>query len=204
MRDLLRIIRRRGLTAAGPDSTPRCSWQSCSRLLNENLDLDAALARVRQAGAVASSAQLLLTVDLDASSISKQQSLHGEFGSVASGSPGLHRDGAGRSWAIRELGNRSLRWASPGGRSCAKRGAGGRDRTSRDASDGRCRHRRRSPAVQGLPGTPGGRRPLRAGHCNCGTEPPARRETGGLALGRSPRGVRPEGCGQFWQKVTLL
>jgi outer membrane protein TolC len=65
------------------------------RALNENLDLDAALARVRQARATASGAgvQLLPTVDLDASRTYEHQSLNGAFGSVANGSPGFHRDG---------------------------------------------------------------------------------------------------------------
>jgi outer membrane efflux protein len=65
------------------------------RALNENLDLDSALARVRQARATASGAgaQLLPTVDLDASRTYEHQSLNGAFGSVANGSPGFHRDG---------------------------------------------------------------------------------------------------------------
>jgi NodT family efflux transporter outer membrane factor (OMF) lipoprotein len=65
------------------------------RALNQNLDLDAALARVRQARATASgsSAQLLPTVDLGASTTYEHQSLNGAFGSVANGSPGFHRDG---------------------------------------------------------------------------------------------------------------
>jgi outer membrane protein TolC len=65
------------------------------RALDENLDLDAALARVRQARATASGAgaQLLPTVDLDASRTYEHQSLNGAFGSVANGSPGFHRDG---------------------------------------------------------------------------------------------------------------
>jgi len=65
------------------------------RALNENLDLDAALARVRQARATAvgAGAQLLPTIDLDASRTYEHQSLNGAFGSVANGSPGFHRDG---------------------------------------------------------------------------------------------------------------
>jgi NodT family efflux transporter outer membrane factor (OMF) lipoprotein len=65
------------------------------RALNENLDLDAALARVRQARATASGAgaQLLPTIDFDASRTYEHQSLNGAFGSVANGSPGFHRDG---------------------------------------------------------------------------------------------------------------
>jgi NodT family efflux transporter outer membrane factor (OMF) lipoprotein len=65
------------------------------RALNQNLDLDAALARVRQARATASgsSSQLLPTVDFGASTTFEHQSLNGAFGSVADGSPGFHRDG---------------------------------------------------------------------------------------------------------------
>jgi len=57
--------------------------------LNQNLDLDAALARVRQARAAASGAgaELLPTADLGASATFEHQSLRGEFGSVAAGSP---------------------------------------------------------------------------------------------------------------------
>ena len=65
------------------------------RALNQNLDLDAALARVRQARAAASGAgaELLPTADLGASATFEHQSLRGEFGSVAAGSPGFKRDG---------------------------------------------------------------------------------------------------------------
>jgi len=78
------------------------------RALNENLDLDAAFARVRQARATAASAgaQLLPTIDFNASRTYERQSLNGAFGSVAEDSPGFHRDGhedvIGRSasWGI--------------------------------------------------------------------------------------------------------
>jgi hypothetical protein len=65
------------------------------RALNQNLDLDAALARVRQARAAASGAgaELLPTADLGASATFEHQSLRGEFDSVAAGSPGFKRDG---------------------------------------------------------------------------------------------------------------
>ena len=65
------------------------------RALNQNLDLDAALARVRQARAAASGAgaELLPTADLGASATFEHQSLRGEFGSVAAGSPGFKHDG---------------------------------------------------------------------------------------------------------------
>src|SRR5882672_714994 len=57
------------------------------RALNQNLDLDAALARVRQTRAAASGAgaELLPTADLGASATFEHQSLRGEFGSVAAG-----------------------------------------------------------------------------------------------------------------------
>jgi Outer membrane efflux protein len=65
------------------------------RALDQNLDLDAALARVRQTRAAASGAgaELLPTADLGASATFEHQSLRGEFGSVAAGSPGFKRDG---------------------------------------------------------------------------------------------------------------
>ncbi|MGO4722218.1 MULTISPECIES: TolC family protein [unclassified Inquilinus] len=63
------------------------------RALNENMDLDAAFARMRQARATAAAAQLLPTVDFNASRTYKHLSLNGAFGSVANGSPGFHRDG---------------------------------------------------------------------------------------------------------------
>jgi outer membrane protein TolC len=61
------------------------------RALKQNLDLDTALARVRQARAAASGAgaELLLTADLGASATFEHQSLRSEFGSVAAGSPGF-------------------------------------------------------------------------------------------------------------------
>jgi Outer membrane efflux protein len=65
------------------------------RTLNQNLNLDAAFARLRQARAAASGAgaELLPTADLGASATFEHQSLRGEFGSVAAGSPGFKRDG---------------------------------------------------------------------------------------------------------------
>ena len=65
------------------------------RALDENLDLEGAIARVRQARAAASGAgaALLPTTDLDASTTFSHQSLQGHFGSVASSSPGFERDG---------------------------------------------------------------------------------------------------------------
>jgi len=78
------------------------------RALDQNLDLAASMARVSQARAVATGAgaQLLPTVDVGASSTFSHQSLTGTFGSVASGSPGFHRDaredviGPSASWEI--------------------------------------------------------------------------------------------------------
>jgi NodT family efflux transporter outer membrane factor (OMF) lipoprotein len=78
------------------------------RALDQNLDLDAALARVRQARAAASGAdaKLLPTVDLGASATYSHQSLRGAFGSVANGFPGFRRDGhedvvgSAASWEI--------------------------------------------------------------------------------------------------------
>src|SRR5882672_8476908 len=88
------------------------------RALNLDLDLDAALARVRQARAAASGAgaELLPTADLGASATFEHQSLRGEFGSVAAGSPGFKRDGHADMVRAVELGNRSLRRATPGRR----------------------------------------------------------------------------------------
>lgn len=64
------------------------------RALKQNLDLDAALARVRQARTAASGAgaELLPTADLGTSATFEHQSLRGESGSVAAGSPGLKPD----------------------------------------------------------------------------------------------------------------
>jgi NodT family efflux transporter outer membrane factor (OMF) lipoprotein len=78
------------------------------RALRENLDLQAAFARVKQARAAAlgAGAQLLPTFDLDASATAERQSLAGTFGSVASALPGYDRNqpdynvGAAASWEI--------------------------------------------------------------------------------------------------------
>jgi NodT family efflux transporter outer membrane factor (OMF) lipoprotein len=65
------------------------------RSLDQNLDLEAAFARVQQARAVASGtgAALLPTLDLDASSNYTHQSLNGATGTISQASPGFHRDG---------------------------------------------------------------------------------------------------------------
>ena len=76
--------------------------------LDQNLDLAAALARVQQARAAASEAgaQLLPTVDLDASGTAEHQSLNGPLGSIARTLPGYNRDqraytfGPAASWEI--------------------------------------------------------------------------------------------------------
>ncbi|WP_158742987.1 efflux transporter outer membrane subunit [Acidisphaera sp. L21] len=78
------------------------------RTLDQNLDLAASLARVRQARAVAASAgaQLLPTVDLDASATFEHQSLESPFGALGRTFPGYHRDqreytvGPAASWEI--------------------------------------------------------------------------------------------------------
>jgi outer membrane protein TolC len=65
------------------------------RALDQNLDLAAAVARVRQsrAAAAGAGAELLPTADFGASDTFQRQSLRGEFGSVSAGSPGFSRDG---------------------------------------------------------------------------------------------------------------
>jgi NodT family efflux transporter outer membrane factor (OMF) lipoprotein len=78
------------------------------RALDQNLDLAAALARVRQARAVAfgAGAQLLPTLDLDGSATAERQSLNGEIGSVAGSLPTFQRNvrdytvGPAASWEI--------------------------------------------------------------------------------------------------------
>jgi NodT family efflux transporter outer membrane factor (OMF) lipoprotein len=78
------------------------------RALRENLDLQAAFARVKQARAAASGAgaQLLPTFDLDASATAERQSLEGAFGRIASAFPEYDRNqpdynvGAAASWEI--------------------------------------------------------------------------------------------------------
>ncbi|WP_459623830.1 efflux transporter outer membrane subunit, partial [Burkholderia sp. 3C] len=66
-----------------------------ARSLEQNLDLAAVLARVRQARAAASGAgaALLPSIDLDGSSHYEHQSLRSPFGAVASTVPGFTRDG---------------------------------------------------------------------------------------------------------------
>ncbi len=78
------------------------------RALAQNLDLQAAFARVQQARAVAASAgaQLLPTVDLDATGAAEHQSLESPLGALGKGTPGYGRDqrqytvGAAASWEI--------------------------------------------------------------------------------------------------------
>jgi NodT family efflux transporter outer membrane factor (OMF) lipoprotein len=78
------------------------------RALNQNLDLAAAIARVQQARAVAKAvgAQLLPTVDLNASVAAERLSAAGPFGSLATSVPGYARDyqeytlGTAASWEI--------------------------------------------------------------------------------------------------------
>jgi NodT family efflux transporter outer membrane factor (OMF) lipoprotein len=76
--------------------------------LDQNLDLAAAIARVQQARAAASAAgaQLLPTVDLDASATAQRQSLQSPLGTVAKSFPGYNRYqreytvGPAASWEI--------------------------------------------------------------------------------------------------------
>jgi NodT family efflux transporter outer membrane factor (OMF) lipoprotein len=78
------------------------------RALDQNLDLEVALARVQQARATAAAAgaQLLPTVDLDATGTAEHQSLQSPLGALASSLPGYSRDqkeynvGAFASWEI--------------------------------------------------------------------------------------------------------
>jgi NodT family efflux transporter outer membrane factor (OMF) lipoprotein len=78
------------------------------RALGENLDLAAALARVRQARAVASGAgaQLLPTVDLDGSATAEHQSVESPLGALGRAFLGYNRDqreytvGPAASWEI--------------------------------------------------------------------------------------------------------
>lgn len=78
------------------------------RALNQNLDLAAAIARVRQARAAAreAGAQLLPTADMTAQAARIHQSLESPLGSIARDLPGFKRDqseydvGAAASWEI--------------------------------------------------------------------------------------------------------
>lgn len=78
------------------------------RALEQNLDLEASIARVRQARAQAGAADaaLLPTADLGAGATFEHQSLRGPFGAVSAGSPGFKRDamdytvGPSASWEI--------------------------------------------------------------------------------------------------------
>jgi NodT family efflux transporter outer membrane factor (OMF) lipoprotein len=78
------------------------------RALDQNLDLAASLARVRQsrATAAAAGAQLLPTIDLNAAATAEHQSVESPFGAIARGFPGYNRDqreytfGPAASWEI--------------------------------------------------------------------------------------------------------
>ncbi len=78
------------------------------RALTQNLDLAAAFARVQQARAAAATAgaQLLPTIDLDATGSTQHQSLLGPLGTLARAFPGYSRDqreynvGVAASWEI--------------------------------------------------------------------------------------------------------
>jgi NodT family efflux transporter outer membrane factor (OMF) lipoprotein len=115
------------------------------RALSQNLQLDAALARVREARAAASgsSAQLLPTVDLGASTTFEHQSLNGAFGSVANGSPGFHQDdredvvGPSASWEIDLFGGlgRQAKAAREEAQAAQAEQAGTRITVAADAAD---------------------------------------------------------------------
>lgn len=78
------------------------------RALDQNLDLEASLARVRQARAAASGAgaELLPSIDLGGSAVAEHQSLQGPIGSITRGSPAFRRNiqdysvGPAASWEI--------------------------------------------------------------------------------------------------------
>src|SRR5712672_1314948 len=78
------------------------------RALNENLDLAASYARVRQARAMAlgAGAELLPTFDMNGSATREHQSLRGELGSIAGGLPTFRRNvnyftvGPAASWEV--------------------------------------------------------------------------------------------------------
>ena len=109
-----------GASAAKPEfpAPPLDSWWTgfndpmlvtvVQRALDQNLDLAAAFARVRQAraAAAAAGAQLLPTADLEATGTALHQSVVSPLGSVANSFPGYSRDqreytvGAAASWEI--------------------------------------------------------------------------------------------------------
>jgi NodT family efflux transporter outer membrane factor (OMF) lipoprotein len=115
------------------------------RALDQNLDLAASLARVRQARAVAASAgaQLLPTVDLDASAAVERQSLESPFGALARGFPGYNRDqreytfGPAASWEIDLFGGlrRSANAARDEAQAAEADQAGTRITVAADAAD---------------------------------------------------------------------
>ncbi len=113
--------------------------------LGQNLDLAASLARVRQARAVASSAgaELLPTVDLDASASVQHQSLESPFGALARSFPGYNRDqreysvGPAASWEIDLFGGlrRSAHAARDEAQAAEADQAGTRITVAADAAD---------------------------------------------------------------------
>src|ERR1700693_808007 len=102
------------------------------RTLDQNLDLAAALARVNQARAAAAGAgaQLLPTVDFDATAIGARQSPPGNLGTIASQVPTYRRDiheytlGPAASWEIDLFGG--LRRGAAASRAAAEAGEAGR------------------------------------------------------------------------------
>jgi NodT family efflux transporter outer membrane factor (OMF) lipoprotein len=102
------------------------------KALEQNLDLDASLARVQQARAVAQSAgaKLLPTVDASGQALRVRQSLQSPIGAIGSHLPGYDRDaslydvGAGASWEIDLFGG--LRRQQESAEAAAEAAAAGR------------------------------------------------------------------------------
>ncbi len=114
------------------------------RALDQNLDLAAALARVQQARATASAAgaQLLPTIDLDASATGQRQSLESPLGRVANKLPGFDASqeytvGPAASWEIDLFGGlrRGAAAASDEAEAAAADRVGTRISVAADAAD---------------------------------------------------------------------
>jgi NodT family efflux transporter outer membrane factor (OMF) lipoprotein len=115
------------------------------RALAQNLDLAAAYARVQQARAVASAsgAELLPTLDLNASATAQHQSIEGPLGSLARGFPGYTRGqheytlGPSASWEIDLFGGlrRGARAATDEVQAAQADHAGTRITVAADAAD---------------------------------------------------------------------
>jgi NodT family efflux transporter outer membrane factor (OMF) lipoprotein len=115
------------------------------RALDQNLDLEAAFARVQQARASAqgAGAQLLPTLDLDGSATATKQSLQSPFGSVARSVPGYTRNqreyllNGAASWEIDIFGGlrRQLNAARDELQAAEAEGTGTRITVAADAAD---------------------------------------------------------------------